>query len=196
MPPLWVQLWSFHSSRFYYLTSSGLWVWAQGLPWCALSPVPQVWSQVPPRCALSLIPQMCARRCALSPVLWIWAQCPPTAPQEHQVGGWVERRLELLLQENSPNCPRGGLLLFEKILLLNPAAPCKEGPVLSHSPPLQLDWGLSGSGPHTAQLSTLPSQCPQSLCVYHFVLLPLPATLSNQVSLGAAQALFGRRESH
>ena len=33
----------------------------------------------------------------------------------------------------------------------------KEGPVLSHSPPLQLDWGLSRSGPHTAQLSTLPS---------------------------------------
>ena len=52
--------------------------------------------------------------------------------------------------------------------------------------------GLSGSGPHMAQLSTLPSQHTQSPWVYHFVLIPLPATSSNQVSLGAAQALFGR----
>ena len=28
------------------------------------------------------------------------------------------------------------LFIFEKFLLLNPAAPYKEGPVLSHSPPL------------------------------------------------------------
>ena len=32
---------------------------------------------------------------------------PSTAQWEHTVGGWVERRLELLLQENSPNCPLG-----------------------------------------------------------------------------------------
>ena len=95
----------------------------------------------------------------------------------------------MLLQENSPKCPRG-LFLFEKILLLNSASPYKEGPVLSHSLPLQLDWGLSGSGPHMAQLSTLPSWGPQSLWVYHFFLIPLPTTSSNQVSLGAAQALF------
>ena len=55
------------------------------------------------------------------------------------------------------------LFLFEKILLLNPATPYKEGPVLSHSPPLQLDQVLSGSGPEMAQLPTLPSQCPQSM---------------------------------
>ena len=82
-----------------------------------------------------------------------------------------------------------GLSLFRKILLLNPATPYKEEPVLSHSPPFWLDWGLSGSGPHTAQLSIVPSQCPRSPCVYHFVLIPLPVTSSNQVSLGAAQAL-------
>ena len=88
------------------------------------------------------------------------------------------------------------LFLFENFLLLNPATPYKEGPVLSHSPPLQLARGPSRSGPHMAQLSTLPRQHPQSLCVYHFVLIPLPATSSYQVSLGAAQALFGRGGSH
>ena len=56
--------------------------------------------------------------------------------------------------------------------------------------------GLSGSGPHTAQLSTLPSQRSWSPWVYHLVLIPLPETSSNQVSLGAAQALFGRGGSH
>ena len=71
----------------------------------------------------------------------------------------------------------------------------KEGPVLSHSPPLHLGKGLSRSGSHMAQLSTLPSQCPWSLWVYHFILIPLPATSSNQVSLDVAQALFGRGES-
>ena len=69
-----------------------------------------------------------------------------------------------------------GLFLFEKILLLNPAAPYKEEPVFSHSPLLQLDHGLSRSGPNMAQLSTLPSRCPQSPWVYHFILIPLPAT--------------------
>ena len=84
------------------------------------------------------------------------------------------------------------LFLFENFLLLNPATPYKEGPVLSRSPPFQLDWGLSGSGPYMAQLSTLPSLLSQSPCVYHFILIPLPGTLSNQISLGAAQTWFGR----
>ena len=70
---------------------------------------------------------------------------------------------------------------FETFLLPNPAAPYKKGPVLSHSPPLRLDLGLSGSGPHTAQLSTLPSQRSWSPWVYHLVLIPLPETSSNQV---------------
>ena len=66
-----------------------------------------------------------------------------------------------------PSAPKG-LFHFEKILLLNPATSSyMEGPVLSHSPPLQLDWGLSGSGLHTAQFSTLPGWCPWCLWVYH-----------------------------
>ena len=73
-----------------------------------------------------------------------------------------------------------------------PLPPYKEGPVLSLSSPLQLYQGLSGSGSHMAQLSTLPSQCPRSPWVYHFILIPLPATSSSQVSLSVAQVLFGR----
>ena len=34
-----------------------------------------------------------------------------------------------------------------------------------HNPPLQLDQGLSRSGPHTAQLSTLPSWPTVSMCL-------------------------------
>ena len=67
----------------------------------------------------------------------------------------------------------------------------KEGPVLSHSPPLQLGRGLSGSGSHAAQLSTLLGQRLRSPWVFHFVLIPLPATSGNQVSHSVAQALFG-----
>ena len=44
--------------------------------------------------------------------------------------------------------------------------------------------------------SALLSWCPQSPWVYHFVLIPLPATSSNQVSSSAAQTLFGRGGSH
>ena len=36
MPRLWVQLWSFHSSRFYCLTFSRIWVQVHGLLWCSL----------------------------------------------------------------------------------------------------------------------------------------------------------------
>ena len=84
------------------------------------------------------------------------------------------------------------LFLFEKFLLLNPTAPYLEGPVLSHSPSLQLDQGMSGSEPITAQLSTLPSWPTQSPWVYHIVLIPHLATSSNHVSLGAAQPLCGK----
>ena len=74
--------------------------------------------------------------------------------------------------------------------------PYKEGPHLSHSPSVQLDRGLSGSGSHMAQLSTLPSQHPQYPWVYHFILIPLPATSGNQVSHSIAQALFGSGGGH
>ena len=47
-----------------------------------------------------------------------------------------------------PKVPPEDLFLCEKILLLNPAAPLyKEGPVLLHSPPLQLDRDCPGQGP-------------------------------------------------
>ena len=139
-----------------------------------------LWSQPPPPPQVFIPPRQCLR----------FGLDTPKAPRELWAARWRGdwscccRRITQSALE--------GLFLFEKIFLLNPAAPYKEGPVLLHSPPLQLDQGLSGSGPDTAQLSTLPSQRPQSPSVYHFVLIPLPATSSNQVSLRAAQALFGR----
>ena len=112
---------------------------------------------------------------------------------ESQTGGGVERRLELLLLGHSPKCPQRVFFFLGKsscsILWL---PPYKEGPVLSHSPPLQLGRGLSRSGSHTSQLSTLLSQCPWSPWVYHFVLIPLPATTGNQVSHSVAWAFFDR----
>ena len=83
------------------------------------------------------------------------------------------------------------LFLFEKFFLLKPATLYKEGPVLSHRPPLQLDWGLSRLGPLKAGLHSL-CECSPPLGVCYFVLIPLPATSSNQVSPGAAQTLFGK----
>ena len=99
-----------------------------------------------------------------------------------------------MMQGNSPKCPQG-LFLFGKILLLNPAAPSIQGracPLTQPTSPARP--GLSGSGPHTVQLSTLPSWRPWSQWVYHFILIPIPVTSNNQVSLGAIQALFGRGE--
>ena len=70
--------------------------------------------------------------------------------------------------------------------------PYKEGPVLSHSPAVQLGRGLSGSGLHLAQLSTLLNQHLQSPCVYHLILIPLPVTSGTQVSHSVTWSLFGR----
>ena len=39
----------------------------------------------------------------------------------------MERRLELLLQGNSPKCPGGSFFFFGKILLVNPVAPSVQG---------------------------------------------------------------------
>ena len=61
------------------------------------------------------------------------------------MGDWVERRLELLLQGNSPKCPRGSFSFGEKSscsILWLPLY--KEGRVLSHSRPLQLDQDCPG----------------------------------------------------
>ena len=52
-----------------------------------------------------------------------------------------------------PKVPQKVFFFLGKNLLLDPVAPSnKEGPDLSHSPPLQLVWGLSGSGLQVAQL--------------------------------------------
>ena len=124
----------------------------------------------------------------------MWAQCP--SHLRVRVGRLDGEETGVAAAGEFPKLPLSvsffSSFLFEKFLLLNPAAPYKEGPVLSHSLPLQLDWGLSGSRPFMAQLSTLPSRDMRSLWVYYFVLIPLPVTSSNQVSLGAAQTLFGR----
>ena len=78
------------------------------------------------------------------------------------------------------------LFRFEKILLLNPAAPYKEGPVLSHSPPLKLGMGLSRSGP-TVPNSQLSPVGAHSLCGFTtlslFLSLRLQATRSLSVLL-------------
>ena len=106
--------------------------------------------------------------------LGVWAGAFHTA-------GWVGTRLEWLLQ-----LPLS-VPFFHFFFLRNSScsilpAPYKEGPVLSHSPPLQLDWGLSRSGHVSAQPSTLRSRCTRSPWVYHFVLIPLPVTPRHQVS--------------
>ena len=81
----------------------------------------------------------------------MWARCP-THPCG-STGQVSEEELELLLQKNSPNCQRvfpfvfTFFFFFEKILLLSPAPLYKEGSVLSHSPPLQLDGDCPGQGP-------------------------------------------------
>ena len=103
------------------------------------------------------------------------------------MGGRVERRLELLMQGNSPQCPRGSFSFWEKSscsFLWLP--PYKEGPVLSHSPPLQLGQGLCRSGSHTAQLSTCLGQhlgLPGFSTSYLFPSLRLQATRSLTVFL-------------
>ena len=113
---------------------------------------------------------------------------------------WVGRRLELLLQDNSPNSPRVylfSLFLFEKFLLLKPATPYKC--LISHTAPFSNQTGdYPGQGPSWPNSQLSPASvhslrgCSQPLCVCHFVVTPLPVTSSNQVSPGSSQTLFGR----
>ena len=156
--------------------------------WCTQSPVsvhtPQLVPMVsgPPRCALPP-----------PPVLWIWSPYPHTSVGM-QMGGWLggEETGAVAAGKLPKVPPRVFFFLGKSSCSILWLPLYKEGPILSHSPPLQLDRGLSGSGSHRAQLSILPSQRPQSLWVYHFVLIPLSATSSNQVSHGVAEALFGK----
>ena len=82
-----------------------------------------------------------------------------------QVAGW--RGDWSFAAGNSPKCSQGSFLCVEgesscSILCL---LLYKEGPVLSHSPPLQLNHRLSRSGSHTTRLSTLPRQHPGLVCL-------------------------------
>ena len=64
---------------------------------------------LPSECLWSQAPS----QCALSPWCLGFGLLPPTTPQERQVGCRVQRRLELLLQGNSPKCPRGSFSFLE-----------------------------------------------------------------------------------
>ena len=138
----------------------------------------------------------CGRRsppqCALSPSTSDLGSILSTPWRERRVGsGW--RGDWTCCYKGIPQSVPKGLFLFGKILLFNPAAPSIQGracPLTQPTSPAR--QSLSGSGPNTTQFSSLPSQRPQSLWVYHYILIPLPVTSSNQVSLNAAQALFGR----
>ena len=68
--------------------------------------------------------------------------------------GWVvgQRGYWSYCCRGIPQSAPEGLFPFVKILLLNPGTPYKERPVLSHSPHLQLNWGVSGPGVHLTQL--------------------------------------------
>ena len=74
-----------------------------------------------------------------------------------------------------PQC----LFHFEKILLLNPATPYKERPVLSHSPPLQLDWDCQGQGPTWPNSPLSPAS---AHCLCGFTSLPLFPSLRLQAT--------------
>ena len=116
-------------------------------------------------------------RCAQSPDRW-----------------WGGEETGAVAAGEFPKVPQRVFFFLGKILLLILwLPPYKEGPDLSHSPPLQLGQGLSRSGSQAAQLSTLLGQRLRSPWVFHFVLIPLPVTSGNQVSHSVAQALFGSR---
>ena len=108
-------------------------------------------------------------------------------------GWWGGEETGAVAAGEFPKVPQRVFFFLGKILLLILwLPPYKEGPDLSHSSPLQLGQGLSRSGSYTAQLSTFLGQRLRSPWVFHFVLIPLPATSGNQVSHRVAQALFGR----
>ena len=126
----------------------------------------------PPSCALSLMPRMCAQRPS--------EVC--TFPSASDLGS---RRLELLLQENSPNCPQVSFsenppaqscssIQGRACPLTQPTSPARPGTV----------WVRDPTRPNS-QLS--PAGYPQSPCVYHtlslFPSLRLQATRSLWVLL-------------
>ena len=129
-------------------------------------------------------------RCALSTHASDLGLIPPTPPQECQAVGW---RGDWSCCCRIPQSSSEGLFLFGKILLLKsccsiqgracpltqPTSPASPGTV----------WVRALHGP------TLNSPHPThtvSVGLPDFILIPLPVTSNNQVSLGAAQTLFVR----
>ena len=120
--------------RFTHSPSSGLWVYMWDHLWFALSSVPVVSSL------------------SLSLVLWIWAHCPLHPGGSTRRGGFVERRLELLLQGISQSAPPVSFPFWENpsaqscrsiqgraCLLTQPTSPARLGIVwvkVPHSPTL------------------------------------------------------------
>ena len=143
-------------------------------PWC-------LWSQVPLSCTL--------------PVLPIWACCPLNLRRSagrlaRWRGDWscCCRRI--------PQSTPEGFFLFEKKREDPPAQSCHsiQGRACSLTQPTSpaRSGTVCVSVPHSPTLNSLQLASTVSVCLPCFVLLPLPATSSNQVSLGAAQALFVR----
>ena len=183
MPPLWVQLWFFHSSRFYCLTSSGLWMCVHTGPSliCTLLGACGFTSELhcprsvsvvsgPPKDLTLPCQWLWSRVCSLLLVLRIWVQYPPHLHASARRPGGEETGAAAAVE--FPKVPlRVFFFLRKSSCSILPLPPYKEGPVLSHSPPLQLDRDCLGQG-HTAQFSTPPGRCPWSPWVYHFSLFP------------------------
>ena len=123
-------------------------------------------SEGPQWCALSLVHRMWAQRSSevrTLPGVSDVGSVPSTPPWEPQAAGWRGgwscccRRIP----QTVPECLFIPLFLFEKFLLLSPGTPQREGPVLSHSPPLQLERGLCQglSRPNSPQPAHRVSMC-------------------------------------
>ena len=114
-------------------------------------------------------------------------------------GGGLERRLELLLQENSPNCPQVSLY-FHFFFLRNSSCSILRS-IQGRAHPLTMTTSPARLGDCPGQGPTQPNSHSPQLVHMVSVGLPLrlywpPCNSSNQVSLGAAQIFFGRGGSH
>ena len=109
-------------------------------------------------------------RCALSPWCLGFGLDTPQSPAG-ALGSQVERRLELLLQENSPKCPRGSFSFSENppaqscrsiqgraCLLTQPTTPTRLGTVQVRAP-----HGPALNSPQPAPTFSVGAHCP---CVF------------------------------
>ena len=159
--------------------------------WCAHSPVAGHTPWLVPVVSVSS-----KKRCGQSQVnahsLWCMRTLPSLCAhcQEGWVAGWrgdwsccyrgipkVPPRVFFFLGKSS--CKSWGSIQGRACPLTQPTSPARLGTVHVRAP-------------HAPTLNS-PLLVPMvSLCLPHLVLIPLPATSSNQVSLSAAQTLFGR----